>query len=84
MAVYYWNTPAGTVYYNNRTTYLVFADNTKKVVSTGTTTIDLTEYTNEQKAMVKLQGKLAWKMSSTTNGAYQGSVSARGNILTMN
>ena len=80
MSVNYWTNPMGSVTNSTRYCYLVFADGSELLVGTGTTTqtttVDLASYTDSQKASVQLRGKLDYYLSTVTNAACYGSISA--------
>lgn len=79
MAVYYWTNPAGSYTNSTRSCCLVLGDGTEVLVGegdTGTATVDLSQYTNEQKSSVQLRGKLNYYLSTVTNAANKGSITA--------
>lgn len=80
MSVGYWTSPAGSYSNYTRYCYLVFADYTELLLGTGTEqvtqTVDLSQYTDSQKASVKLMGKLDYYLSTVTNSSNYGGISA--------
>ena len=86
MSVNFWTNPQGSVSNRTRYCYLVFADGTELQVGTGTdqqtTTVDLSNYTDAQKTSVRLRGKLDYYLSTSTNAACYGGISATNVIAT--
>lgn len=79
MAVYYWTNPAGSYTNGTRSCYLVLSDGTELKVGegdSGISTLDLSQYTDEQKVSVRLRGKVNYYLSTITNAADKGSIIA--------
>lgn len=70
--VRYWTSPYGTVNSTSAAAYLQLADGTRVALGTGAVRVDLSGYTDAQKAHVQLCGSLAWDISTVTNAAFAG------------
>lgn len=78
----YWQSPRGDVYSCSTATYLQLADGTRLALGVGAISLDLSSYTDEQKASVQLCGEVSWSISSVTNSAFYGAWSITNAVAT--
>ena len=69
----YWTNPRGTVNSQSETAVLRRGDGSNVTISgTGTKTINISGWTDNQKNGVRLRGTLTWDISTVTNSAFYG------------